>query len=91
MDTIWGTPSEIFDGDTFELIVTHYDRYNENTYKGREKARIKGLDDPQLWSINGQRTKSQLEHHIMGVELRVDVLGRDEEGYLLVGLSLEQE
>lgn len=91
MDVIWGTPCKIIDGDTVEIIVTHYAEDNEFSYNHNEIIRIKGIDEPKLWSIRGARTKRDLQETIMGVELRLDVLERTADGILLVGLSLEEE
>jgi endonuclease YncB( thermonuclease family) len=76
-DVIWGDVTQVIDGDTFDVTVTHYSRANEVQYNDRERIRIADIDAPELRSPFGQRAWHQLERTLVGQHVRLEVQARD--------------
>ena len=79
-DTIRGPVTKIVDGDTFDMDVTHVGKKNRNKYKDEERVRIADIDEPELSSPAGQRSKAKLERKLKGKDVRCYVQSRDTYG-----------
>lgn len=88
VDTIRGPVTEVIDGDTFDMEVTHVGKSNLKKYKDNEWIRIADIDAPELPSKSGQRAKNDLEKAIGGKQVRCSVQARDNYGRLVCGVSL---
>lgn len=87
-DTIWGTVTNVTDGDTFDIHVTHYNKNNQKTYNNDERIRITSIDTPELPSSAGYRAKQNLEHAIGGKNVKCIIQARDNYGRLVCDVSL---
>ena len=76
-DTIQGSVTNIVDGDTFDMVVTHTGRNNEYEYNSEERIRIASIDEPELDTPSGKRSKDTLERKLLGKEVRCYVQSRD--------------
>lgn len=76
-DVIWGDVTQVIDGDTFDINVTHYSKTNSVRYNDRERIRIADIDAPELRARMGQRAKHQLERTLLGQHVRLEVQARD--------------
>ena len=77
MDTIRGTVTNVIDGDTFDMKVTHHGVNNQFEYNNSERIRISKIDAAELNTIQGLRDKVKLEKAILHKEIRVYVEARD--------------
>ncbi len=87
-DVIWGDVTQVIDGDTFDVNVTHYSRANAVRYNNRERIRVAGIDAPELHTRLGPRAKHQLERTLLGQHVRLDVQSRDVYGRLICQVSV---
>lgn len=87
-DTVRGPVTEVIDGDTFDMKVTHIGKNNLNKYKNNERIRIAEIDAPELPSKSGQRAKTELEKAIGGKQVRCHVQARDNYGRLVCDVAL---
>lgn len=78
LDTIRGSVTNIVDGDTFDMDVTHTGNHNKYKYNNVERIRIAEIDAPELNSLLGQRSKNLLQQKLQGKEVRCYVQARDE-------------
>ncbi len=76
-DTIRGLVTKIIDGDTFDMDVTHVGTNNSNRYNQKERVRIANIDEPELRSAAGRRSKDRLERELRGKNVRCYVQSRD--------------
>lgn len=83
MDVIWGQPTEVIDGDTFDIEVTHYLSSNDYEYGGEERVRVQGIDAPELPGPGGRLAKRDLKRCIMGNEVKLHIHSRDKYGRLI--------
>lgn len=86
-DVIWGDVTQVIDGDTFDVNVTHYSRTNAVRYNDRERIRVAGIDAPELRTRFGLRAKQQLERALLGEHVRLNVQSRDVYGRLVCQVS----
>ncbi len=76
-DTVRGPVSDVIDGDTFDISITHKGKKNKYEYSDTERIRIVGIDTPELNTSAGLRAKTDLEAKILGKEIRCHVHSRD--------------
>ena len=76
-DTIRGLVTNIVDGDTFDMKVTHVGKNNKYEYNDEERVRIADIDTPELRAPGGKRSKDLLERKLKGKEVRCYVQARD--------------
>ena len=76
-DTIRGPVTNVVDGDTFDMHVTHLGKDNVHKYKNYERVRIASIDAPELSDPLGQRSKERLERNLLRKEVRCYVQARD--------------
>ena len=77
MDIIQGKVTNVVDGDTFDMTVTHIGKLNEFEYNDEERIRVSGIDTPELNTAQGKRDKTKLENMILNKEVRVSIDTRD--------------
>jgi len=79
-DTIRGPVTNVIDGDTFEMNVTHIGNNNLFEYNDNEKIRIADDNAPELGNSGGLQAKQTLENRLTGKEVRCTVQSRDTYG-----------
>jgi len=84
MDTIRGRVFSIIDGDTFDMRVTHVGKQNLYKYDDIERVRIAEIDEPELNTPAGPRSKQKLQ----GKEVRCYVQARDEYGRIVAKVQV---
>ena len=47
-DILWGDVTNVVDGDTFDVDVTHHAKANKISYNSQECIRIAGIDAPEI-------------------------------------------
>jgi endonuclease YncB( thermonuclease family) len=77
MDTIRGKVTNVIDGDTFDMTVTHHGSNNKIKYNNSERIRISSIDAPELNTAQGKRDKIKLENKILNKEVRIYIEARD--------------
>lgn len=82
-DSIRGPVTNIVDGDTFDMKVTHTGKNNEYKYNDNERIRIAGINEPELQVPGGFRSKNLLEHKLLGKGVRCYVETRDTYGRIV--------
>ncbi|HAX61403.1 MAG TPA: hypothetical protein DCX95_02430 [Elusimicrobia bacterium] len=82
-DTIRGPVTNVVDGDTFDMKVTHVGNENKHQYNGVERIRIAGTAAPELNSPLGARSKDFLERKLKGKEVLCHVRSRDVYGRIV--------
>ncbi|MBI4258673.1 MAG: hypothetical protein HY619_06940 [Thaumarchaeota archaeon] len=87
-DAIWGDVTQVVDGDTFDIKVTHIGRNNQNSYGDIEGIRIARIDASELPSRPGQRAGDQLERVLRGKFVRCDIGSRDTFGRLVCDVAV---
>lgn len=78
LDTVRGPVIHIIDGDTFDITVTYTGKNNKYDYNDQERIRIANIDEPELNTPSGQRSKDELEQKLKGREVRCYIHSRDE-------------
>ena len=76
-DTITGPVTNVVDGDTFDMNVTHVGKNNKHKYGDSERIRIASIDAPELEVPGGERSKDLLEKKLKGKKVRCNVQTRD--------------
>jgi len=76
-DTIRGPVTNIVDGDTFDMKVTHVGKKNNEEYNDTERVRIARIDTPEMSTEAGKKAKEALEKKLLGKEVRCTVQTRD--------------
>jgi len=89
-DLLWGDVTNVVDGDTFDVNVTHYGKNNQYSYNDKERIRIASLDAPELSAFGGFAAKERLERRIAGKHVRLSVQSRDVYGRPVCDVSLAQ-
>ncbi len=79
-DTIRGKVTNIIDGDTFTMSVTHVGKNNEYDYGSSENIRLAGINAPEINTVAGKEAKKKLENQLSNKEVRVNVKSRDTYG-----------
>ena len=87
-DTVRGTVTNVIDGDTFDMHVTHTGTNNQNTYNNNERIRIDEINTPELPSSAGKRAKNDLDKAIGGKEVRCYIQARDSFGRLVCKVTI---
>ncbi len=87
-DTIRGKVTDVIDGDTFDMKVTHTGKNNKEKYNDNERIRISGIDEPELNTPAGVRSKEKLEKKIKNREVRCHVKSRDVYGRVIADVNL---
>jgi len=87
-DTIRGQVTEVLDGDTFDMEVTHVGRDNEVHYHSEERIRIADTDAPALGAAAGRVAKRRLEERLRGQEVRCYVQARDNYGRVVADVEV---
>lgn len=87
-DTIRGKVTNVVDGDTFEMSVTHIGKNNEYEYSNTETIRVAEIDEPELSTKAGKKSKEILENELNGKEVRVTVSARDTFGRVVGAYKL---
>ena len=88
VDTILGPVTEVVDGDTFHMKVTHKGRYNQYPYENYEKIRLEDIDRAELRTREGKRAKHLLEKWLLDREVRCYVRARDSYGRLVCNVKI---
>lgn len=88
MDTIRGKVTNVVDGDTFDMTVTHHGKNNEYKYNNPERIRISGIDTPEIDTAQGKRDKTKLENIILNKEVRIYIDSRDTYGRIVGRVKL---
>ena len=60
-DTIRGPVTNVVDGDTFDMKVTHTGKGNQTKYNNEERIRIADIDEPELNTSAGKRSYENLK------------------------------
>ncbi len=87
-DIIRGPVTNVVDGDTFDIKVTHIGKKNKEKYNREERIRISGIDAPELNTLEGKKAKSALENSLTGKEVRCKVQARDKYGRIVAEVEL---
>ncbi len=74
--------TNVVDGDTFDMKVTHTGKGNQTKYNNEERIRIADIDEPEPDTPAGKRSKEKLERKLKGKEVRCHVQARDFYGRL---------
>ena len=87
-DTIRGPVTNIVDGDTFDMKVTHVGKNNEHDYNDVERIRIADISAPELKQLGGEHSKDLLELKLKGKEVRCSVQTRDTYGRIVAYVTV---
>jgi len=87
-DIIRGSVTNIVDGDTFDMKVTHVGEKNEVEYNDNERIRIAGIDEPELTAPGGKRSKEHLEGLLKEKEVMCSVQTRDTYGRIVANVKV---
>ena len=87
-DTIRGPVTNVIDGDTFDMNVTHLGKKNTIKYNDDERIRIAGIDAPEINTEEGKKAKKKLEKKISGKEVRCTVQARDTYGRIVADIEV---
>ena len=82
VDVIWGTVTNIFDENTFEINVTHREKNNKERYEDIERIVIMEIEVPQVPNNTTDRSKEILERNLKEKFVRCDIQQRSDQGYL---------
>ncbi len=82
-DIVRGPVTKVKDGDTFVIKVTHLGTNNEYEYNNEETIRIADVDEPELSTAAGRRSKQDLEKKLNDKEVRCYIESRDTYGRLI--------
>jgi len=87
-DTIRGRVTNVVDGDTFDMRVTHLGKENKRSYDNDERVRIAGIDAPELNTASGKAAKANIEKKLRGKEVRCSVQARDTYGRIVATIKI---
>jgi len=87
-DTIRGPVINIVDGDTFDMKVTYVGKNNKHEYNYEERIRIADIDEPELRTPAGKRSKNLLERKLKGKEVMCYVRARDSYGRIVADVKV---
>lgn len=76
-DVFSGKVIEVTDGDTFVMTVTHQHKENQYKYQAAEIIRIADIDEPELDTQAGKKSKEELKKELEGKNVEVKVQARD--------------
>jgi len=87
-DTIRGLVTNVVDGDTFDMNVTHVGTQNRLQYNNAERIRIAEINKPELPSLLGQRSKNHLQTKLQGKIVRCFIQARDVYGRIVAKVQI---
>jgi len=87
-DTIRGPVTNVIDGDTFDMNVTHVGNNNRFKYNDNERIRIAGGNAPELNTPSGLQAKQTLNNRLIGKEVRCTVQSRDTYGRIVANVTV---
>lgn len=87
-DIIRGPVTNVVDGDTFDMKVTHVGKKNTDEYNTEERVRIADGDAPELDTEEGKKAKKTLEKKLYGKEVRCTVQARDTYGRIVADVQV---
>ena len=87
-DTIRGPVTEVIDGDTFDMNITHVGNDNKEEYGDSERVRIAGIDAPEIDTEDGKKAKKALSNKISGKEVRCKIQTRDTYGRIVAEIEV---
>jgi len=87
-DTIRGPVTNVVDGDTFDIKVTHVGENNKEKYNNEERIRIADIDEPELRTVAGKRSKEQLVRKLNGKQVRCYIQARDIYGRIVAKVEI---
>ena len=80
---IKGLVTNVVDGDTVDIDVTHIDPANKHIYRPSERIRIYGYNAPELDTPEGWTEKKELEKELLGKKLTLLTRLRDKNGRIV--------
>lgn len=89
-DTFRGPVTNIVDGDTFDMNITSVGENNEHEYNAEETIRIAGIDEPELSTPAGRRSKDLLERKLKGKKVQCYVQARDSYGRIVADVRVSK-
>ena len=84
---IRGRVTNVVDGDTIDIDVTHIDPQNLHTYRPTERIRIYGPNAAELPSLEGWRSKELKERELLGKEITLLTRLRDKHGRIVAKIK----
>lgn len=87
-DTIRGPVTNVVDGDTFDINVTHTGNHNTYDYNASERIRIADVNAPEMSYPGGLLSKFSLSFRLLGKEVRCHVKSRDAYGRVVADVTL---
>jgi len=84
---IKGRVTNIVDGDTVDIEVTHIDPLNKHVYRPAERIRIYGRNAPELDEQGGLKAKRLLEKELIGKEITLLTRHRDGHGRIVAKIK----
>jgi len=87
-DTFKGLVTNIVDGDTFDMHVTSVGDNNAYEYNADETIRIADIDEPELSTPAGRRSKDLLERKLKGKKVQCYVQSRDSYGRIVADVRV---
>ena len=87
-DTIRGPVTNVVDGDTFDMKVTHTGKGNQTKYNNEERIRIADINEPELNTPTGKRSKEKLERKLNEKVVRCHVQARDSYGRIVAKVNI---
>lgn len=90
-DVIWGDVTNVVDGDTFDITVTHHGKTNTTKYNAQERIRIAEIDAPELGTAAGARAKATVERALNGKHVRCEIQARDTYHRLVCKVAIAQK
>lgn len=82
-DVIGGIVTDVYDGNTFSILVIEEEYDNDYEYQKHEDVRIFGELAPELNTAGGREAADDLFEEIDGEEVMLCVYGRDKRGFLI--------
>jgi len=76
-DVIFGTVTNIVDGDTLDIERVSSTQFNKFPYRARERVRLSGCDAPERGRPGSAAATRRLQRRYLGKRVRVDVEARD--------------
>ncbi len=83
MDVVTGWPTEVIDGDTFDVQIGWRRWNNIYGYAPNERVRIRSIDAPELPSTAGIRARWDLVQRLNGKYVELYIHSRDTFGRLV--------
>lgn len=81
-DVIWGTVTDIIDGNSFKIAVTHRERSNKTEYQDTENIVISEIDVQEIPKEKSDRSKEVLDKYLKEKFVRCDIVENSNDGHL---------